>query len=296
MSEFLKDKRVLVTGVNGQVGRALTSALDGKCELIRVARVGGDVALDLTDFDRIQELFEELKPDVVINPAAYTQVDRAETEPDLAMKINGDAPGVIAEACKVINATLIHYSTDYVFNGRGDRPYLETDLPDPISVYGCSKLLGEQAVQSVNCKHIIFRTSWVYDAFGKNFPNAILNKAKKGEDLSVVDDQFGTPNSADFIAAVTTDVIDRFLKDESLVIEGDRIYHLVASNYCSWFEFAKFLLDILGLNVTLKAVASGAFPVSARRPTNSRLNNGKLSLLMGYEIEDWRQSAIRCFV
>ena len=197
----LANQKILVTGVNGQVGAALVKELTGNCELITANRtgVGADVAMDLTDLMQVEATILSLKPNIVINPAAYTQVDQAEDEPELAFLINGEAPGIMAKACKAIDALFIHYSTDYVFNGQSETPYTEDDPTDPINVYGASKLAGEQAIQAVNGEHLIFRTCWVYDEAGKNFPRTILDRARTMEALRVVNDQFGTPTSAEFM-------------------------------------------------------------------------------------------------
>lgn len=186
-----RQKRVLVTGINGQVGRALASELQGQCELITSTRAGegASIALDLQDHSGLKHALAELKPDIIISPAAYTAVDKAEQESEIAHAINGVAPGIMAEVSKQLGTTLIHYSTDYVFDGNSDEPYKESDATKPVNIYGASKLAGEQAIQAVDCQHLIFRVCWVYDAYGKNIPNAILARARQQEQLRVVNDQ-----------------------------------------------------------------------------------------------------------
>ncbi len=188
--------RILLTGRSGQVGWELERALTPLGDLIATDRA----TLDLADADAIRRVVREVKPDVVVNAVAYTAVDRAETEPELAMRINGDAPGVLAEEAKRLDALLVHYSTDYVFDGTKATPYVETDAPGPLNVYGRTKLEGERAIEAVGGAHLILRTSWVYAPRGRNFFLAIAKKARAGEVLRVVDDQTGTPTSAAFLA------------------------------------------------------------------------------------------------
>lgn len=275
--------KVLLTGVNGQVGRALNAILQNEVELITATRTGegSDVAIDLANHAELSELIKYIKPSVVINPAAYTQVDRAEDEPQLAQNINGVAPGVIAEACKAVDAVMIHYSTDYVFDGKGSRPYRETDETNPINCYGASKLAGENAIRAVDCRHLIFRTCWVYDRVGKNFPNAILAKAETEEVLKVVDDQIGTPTSADYIARVTFEALMQAVSSGQAESGNNRIYNLKPEGWCSWYEFAKELVAVAGIKRDLVVrqldpVPSEAFPTKAARPSWSVLDNSKL--------------------
>ena len=299
LNDTLKNKKILVTGVNGQVGRAVVEQLTGKCQLITAARDGADVVFDLGNFQQIRDVIAEIKPDIVINPAAYTKVDQAEDEPELAMRINGQAVGVIAESCKSIDALLIHYSTDYVFKGDGKEPYKEDDATDPVNVYGESKLAGEQAIQAVNCRHLIFRTCWVYDAHGRNFVNAILDRARKMEDLKVVNDQIGTPTSAFFIAETTYKLlISERLADFDLT-SGNRVFNLRPDGECSWHEFAEFLVNLEGSKEALRvknilAVDSSEFPTRAVRPNWSVLDNQKLKLSVDLRLSHWRECAEQC--
>ncbi|MFA7553083.1 MAG: dTDP-4-dehydrorhamnose reductase [Spongiibacteraceae bacterium] len=292
----INKKRVLVTGVHGQVGRALKKALGQQCELVTAARAGADVNFDLSDAAQIKKAIEVVKPDIVINPAAYTQVDNAEDEVELARLINATAPGVMAELCKKQNALLVHYSTDYVFNGRGSRPYTEDDAVDPINVYGKTKLAGEQAIQAVNCNHLIFRTCWVYDARSKNFPNAILARAKTMETLKVVNDQLGTPTWAGFIADTTIKTINKVLDIEPCPLNSNRIYNLMPDGQASWYDFADALIKQElaakdGAQLMVKEiipVSTAEFPTKANRPAWSVLDNQKLKKDFGVEIDHWQ--------
>ena len=290
-SQSLLNKKILVTGVNGQVGRALNRQLQNKCQLVTTTRTGqgADVSLDLSDLKSIEKTLLDIKPDIVINPAAYTQVDKAEEEPELAHLINGDAPGVMAEACKKIGALIVHYSTDYVFNGQSKVPYKETDPTDPINVYGASKLAGEEAIRAVGLDHVIFRTCWVYDKEGQNFPNTILRLAREREVLKVVNDQFGTPTSADFIAEVTARIL-------ALNLKGGCEYQLLnlrPRGDCSWYDFAGYLLEQAkqGEELCVKElmpVSSSEFVTKAARPKFSVLDLQRIGQVLGDEIADWQ--------
>lgn len=294
------DKRVLLTGVNGQVGRALKRELQGSCELITTSRTGdgADLSLDLADHSRLKVRLLELRPDIIINPAAYTAVDKAEDESEQAGVINAIAPGVMAQACKDMGALLIHYSTDYVFNGQSPRPYTEQDRVEPLNVYGETKLAGESAIEVANCNHLIFRACWVYDAEGRNFPNAILARAREMDELRVVNDQFGTPTSAAFIASITHGVLRQL--DAYDLDKGSRVFHLKPEGACSWFEFAKELVEIVGRDNSLKArniepVSSAEFPAKAKRPTFSVLDNSKLKAAFDLDIGRWEDYVEECF-
>ena len=209
MSGLDTNRTILVTGVNGQVGFELCRTLQGLGRVVAVDRT----RFDLSDFDQMRAVIREVRPTLIVNPAAYTAVDKAESEPDQAMRINGDAPGVIAEEAKRLGAALIHYSTDYVFNGEKDGVYREDDAVDPQNVYGRSKLAGEQAIGAVGVAHLIFRTSWVYGARGKNFLLTMLRLGAERPELKVVADQFGAPTWSNTIAALTAHVIAQYLKN-----------------------------------------------------------------------------------
>lgn len=294
----LTSKRILVTGVSGQVGGALSQQLQGQCELITAARKGADIDLDVTKLDQIKAVITDLKPDIIINPAAYTQVDQAEDEPEQARAINARAPEVLAELSKKHDALLVHYSTDYVFNGQGSEPCKEDDDTDPINVYGQTKLEGEQAIQAIDCDHFIFRTCWVYDAHGKNFPNAILNRARTMETLKVVNDQIGTPTSADFIAEVTLAATEKNLQQAMAGTGRNRLYNLRPEGQCSWYEFAQEIVRIGRQHQQLAvqdilAVPSSEFPTKAQRPNWSVLAIEKLKTDFQISPEHWAAYAER---
>ena len=299
MGSTLQGKRVLVTGVKGQVGRALAEELAGKCELVTAARNGADLDFDLENLDQIRNAIADVKPDFVINPAAYTKVDQAEDEPELTRIINGKAPGVMAEACKAIDALLVHYSTDYVFPGDSTEPYTEEESTGPINMYGQTKLEGELAIQEVNCRHLIFRTCWIYDADGRNFVNAILGRARKMRQLKIVNDQLGTPTSAAFIARITQQALEVSINKGMAHDTGNRVYNLCPDGYCSWYDFACHIIDKaqeqgeLAVREVL-SVDSNEFPTKAKRPNWSVLANGKLIESFGLDVKNWAVYADQC--
>ncbi len=301
MHDLLAGKRVLVTGVSGQVGKALKTTLSGRCELVTSARQGADIDLDLTNIDQIKKAIDEVAPDIVINPAAYTQVDKAEDELELAKAINAKAPEVIADLCKKHSALLVHYSTDYVFSGESNKPYSEDEPTSPINVYGQTKLEGEQAIQSIDCDHLIFRTCWVYDADGQNFLNAILNRARTMAVLKVVNDQLGTPTWAGFIADITCKVLNQSLDNGAHCSGGNRIYNLKPEGMCSWYDFAAAIITYAKEREKLAVqelvpVSSDAFPTKAARPSWSVLDNKKLMDDFELTIQNWEKYTATCLM
>lgn len=287
--------RILLTGKNGQVGFELQRVL---------ARVGEVIALDaqqldLMSPDAIREKAREVNPQVIVNAAAYTAVDRAESETEAAMKINGAAPGVLAEEARRLEAFLIHYSTDYVFDGTKDSPYTETDTPNPLSVYGRSKLAGDQAIQAVGPPHYIFRTSWVYAAHGRNFVRTMLRLARERDELRIVNDQIGAPTWARFIAEVTGRVLSELKQSADRARENSGLYNLTASGATSWLGFAEAIFaearDILAIKAPrLVAISTSEYPTPARRPANSRLDNSKLSQTFGLKPPPWEAMLGAC--
>ncbi len=232
--------KILVIGKNGQVGYELERSLQSLGEIIAVDRS----QMDLSDLGQVRDVIRTVKPNLIINAAAYTAVDKAESEPELAMRINAEAPGVMAEEAKKLGAAMIHYSTDYVFDGKKSSPYFETDATFPINVYGATKLAGEQAIQNVNIPHLILRTSWVYGMRGKNFLLTILRLANEQEELDIISDQYGAPTWCRTIADLT-----RYVVSQSQIkwrTQGDwhnsGIYHLTAQGQTTWFEFTKVIL------------------------------------------------------
>jgi dTDP-4-dehydrorhamnose reductase len=285
--------KILLLGKDGQVGWELQRSLAPIGELIMLNHSNGD----LTDLEGIAETVRRVAPDVIVNAAAHTAVDKAESEPDLARIINALAPGVLAQEAQRANAWLIHYSTDYVFGGNGDKPYFETDPTTPLCIYGASKLEGEQLIHQSGCKHLIFRTSWVYGARGDNFAKTMLRLAQERDNLNVVNDQFGAPTGADLLADITAHAI-RTVKQRP---ELSGLYHLVAAGETSWHGYASFVLDFARrTGVTLKVapdaikpVPTNAFPTPAKRQHNSRMDTAKLQNTFGLNLPLWQNGVER---
>ena len=248
--------KILLTGANGQVGWELARSLAPLGEVIARNRA----TLDLTDSAAVAVAIKEVRPDIVVNAAAYTAVDQAEREPDLAMKINAEAPAVMAEAAQKLGSLLVHYSTDYVFDGVKQGAYTEEDMPNPLGIYGRSKLAGEQAIQLSGCRHLIFRTSWVYGLRGKNFLRTIQRLAGERNEISVVDDQVGAPTWSRMIAEATA----LALRSEP----ESGIYNLTAAGVTSWHGFAKAILEAQQWRGNLTAIMTDAYPLPAKRPVN----------------------------
>ena len=269
--------RILLTGKNGQVGSALEPAL---------APLGEVLAFDRATLDlrAIGNRIAAARPDIIINAAAYTAVDRAERERDIALAVNFQAVKELAREAKSLDALLIHFSTDYVFDGDKRTPYVETDRPSPLSVYGQSKLEGERAVAASGCRHLIFRTSWVYGPAGRNFLHAILAAAKTKPELGVVDDQRGAPTSSMAIAAAVAQV----LASTDFSIKPSGLYHLSAAGETTWHGFATAILQAKGLKNPIAAIRSDEYPVAAKRPKNSLLDNTKIGATFGVALPDWR--------
>jgi dTDP-4-dehydrorhamnose reductase len=285
-------RKILVIGRTGQVGWELRHKLVCLGEIVSIEYP----EIDLTKPETLQKVIRELHPEVIVNAAAYTAVDKAENELDLAMAINGTAPGFLAVEARKIDALLVHYSTDYVFDGSGDRPWTEIDTPAPLNVYGESKLVGDQAIQASGCKHLIFRTSWVYGARGSNFLLTMLKLGIQNKELSIVDDQIGSPTSAECIAQATANVLAQILAPAGKGIDGrSGVYNLTNGGEASWFDFAEEIFSLLDAkpNTTvplLKAVPTSAFPRPAQRPQNSRLDGQKLADTFGVVLPNWKMA------
>ena len=267
--------RILLIGRSGQVGWELARLLPSLGETLAVGRD----ALDLADADAVRRLVRETRPDLIVNAAAYTAVDKAEAEPELAMQVNGTAPGAMAEEAKRLGAMLVHYSTDYIFDGSKTQPYQEDDPPGPLNVYGRTKLAGEHAIQASGCRHLILRTSWVYGPRGKNFYLTIAAKAAKGDPLRVVDDQRGVPTTSGFLAEKTLTLIGK---------DASGAFHLVPGGETTWFAFAREIVRLKKSASDVRPIKSGEFPAAARRPANSVLDNGKARAILG-ALPDWRE-------
>jgi len=276
--------RILLTGRNGQVGWELERALPALGELIATDRT----TLDLADPDSIRRAVREAKPEVIVNAAAYTAVDQAESDPALAMRINGIAPGELAEEAKRLGALLVHYSTDYVFDGRKGEPYTEDDEPNPINVYGASKLAGEQAIQTSGCRHLVLRTSWVYSLRGSNFLLAVLRRARRERRVRIVTDQRGTPTSAALVAQATAQALAHGASAQ----EG--LFHVAARGVASRFEFAREALSLVDEGCALEPARTEDFPLPAQRPAYSALCAAAFEKTFGTELPDWRSDQARC--
>ena len=288
---------ILLLGKGGQVGWELQRSL---------AVLGNVTALDFDspehcgDFSNPQGMAETvraLRPQVIVNAAAHTAVDKAESEPELARLLNATTPGVLAEEAARLGAWLVHYSTDYVFDGSGERPWVEDDAPAPLSVYGATKLEGEQLIRQAGCQHLILRTSWVYAARGGNFAKTMLRLAQERERLTVIDDQWGAPTSAELLADVTAHALRQLQKRP----EDGGLYHCVAAGETTWHSYAKYVLEharqaqaAIKIKATEVApVPTSAFPTPARRPHNSRLNTTRLQTTFGLTLPHWQQGVAR---
>ncbi|MBU9282747.1 dTDP-4-dehydrorhamnose reductase [Burkholderia multivorans] len=288
--------RILVTGVQGQVGFELVRALQGLGEIVAPDRS----TLDIGNFDQIRAVVREVRPSLIINPAAYTAVDAAEHDADTAMRINGLAPGVLAEEAKRLNAALIHYSTDYVFDGTKTSSYTEDDATNPQNVYGQTKLAGEHAIFAVAPNNaLVFRTSWVYGARGRNFLLTMLRLGSERSELRVVADQVGAPTWSNTIAAMTAHVVAqaRCAPDaHEWWRERSGVYHLTAAGQTSWHGFASAIFELAELPVrpTVLPISASDYPTPAKRPSNSRLSNDKFVRQFGLMAPDWRESLHLC--
>lgn len=282
--------RIVVTGSSGQVGQALQSSLDGLGDIIALDRA----QLDLGNPDAIRTALRELQPALVINAAAYTAVDAAEADEATAFRINADAPRVLAEEAERLGAALIHYSTDYVFDGSKDSPWLEDDQPAPLSAYGRSKLAGEQAIAEVGGIHLILRCSWVYGLTGKNFLLTMLKLAETRDRLAIVDDQVGAPTWSHTIADASAGII-RTAGEPAQLAAHTGIYHLCAGGHTSWFGFAQaiFAHPAVTHRPALQPIASADYPTPAVRPKNSRLNTDKFRRTFG-DLPTWDDALAAC--
>ncbi|WP_447798336.1 dTDP-4-dehydrorhamnose reductase [Pseudomonas moraviensis] len=288
--------KILLLGKNGQVGWELQRSLAPLGELIALDRHQADgLNGDLSNPEALRATIRQVQPDVIVNAAAYTAVDKAESETELADRVNGIAAGVMAEEAAASGAWLVHYSTDYVFNGQGTAAWRETDAVAPVNHYGSSKLAGERAITASGCKHLIFRTSWVYGVRGNNFAKTMLRLASDRETLSVVADQIGAPTGADLIADVTAQALRQALQQPELA----GLYHLAAAGEVSWHGYASEVIAFAKANGELLAVKAiepvetTAYPTPAHRPLNSRLNTQKLRATFSLHLPDWQSGVTR---
>jgi len=286
--------RILVPGKTGQVGWELQGALAPLGTVIALDRSG----MDLANPDSIRRAIRDAKPEIIVNAAAYTNVDKAESEPGLAMQINGVATGIMAEEAKRLGAILIHYSTDYVFDGELDRPYVEDDAPNPVNTYGKTKLAGEKAIEAVGGKYLVLRTSGVYSARGSNFVLTILRLAREKAELPVVDDQTGSPTWARALAEATAGLLRR----KELIPGRSGVYHLAAGGHISRFEFAQAIIsmanDLSGTPdgwATVKPITSDQYPMTARRPRRPVTSGDKIKRVFGIAMPRWDEQ-LRSFL
>lgn len=288
--------KILLFGKNGQVGWELQRSLAPLGELIALDREGlADLCGDLSDLDGITKTIKSVAPDLIVNAAAYTAVDKAESEPNLAERINAHAVRVMAGEAARIGALLVHYSSDYVFDGSGSSPWRETDPTAPLSVYGQTKLNGEQFIIDSHCRYLIFRTSWVYAARGENFAKTMLKLAEEREELNVIDDQIGAPTGAELIGDVSAHAVRVAISDPTL----SGVYHLAAAGETSWWAYAQFVIEVArrqGARLKVAAInpiPTGKYPRPATRPLNSRLDTTKLKSTFGLCLPHWEMGVER---
>lgn len=284
-------KRIIVIGSAGQVGWELVRSLQGLGEVMALTRL----QCNLDEPAAAARGVAEMKPDLVINAAAYTAVDAAETDQETARRVNADGPRELAAACRKLGAPLIHYSTDYVFDGKGSRPYETNDPPAPLNIYGKTKLAGEQAVQESGAQHLILRTSWVYGARGKNFYTTMQRLVREREQVRVVADQIGAPTWSRAIAAGTAALVAKALStptDRADLGERQGIYHLVNAGFCSWADFAEAIARRLAAPALgrIVRITTAEYPTAAARPLNSRLASSRLFTDWGIALPPWQAS------
>jgi len=289
--------KILLFGKNGQVGWELQRSLAPLGELVALDSQSVDYCGDLTHLEGIAQTIRDVAPDIIVNAAAYTAVDKAECEHDKAHMINALALGVLALEAMRSGAWLVHFSTDYVFDGSGNNPWSESDVANPLSIYGKTKLAGEEAIVASGCKHLIFRTSWVYAVRGVNFAKTMLKLSQDRDSLKVINDQIGAPTGADLLADIAAQAIRVALQRP----EVSGLYHLAAGGQTSWYDYANFVIDFArqaGVDVKVKpesiqSVSSTAFSMVAKRPLNSRLNTSKLQQTFGLYLPKWQSGVTR---
>ena len=288
---------ILLLGKGGQVGWELQRSLSVLGQVTALDFDSQELCGDFANPEGVRDTVRQLRPQVIVNAAAHTAVDKAESEPEFARLLNATTPGLVAEEAARLGAWLVHYSTDYVFDGSGTRPWVETDTPAPLSVYGATKLEGEQRIQQSGCQHLILRTSWVYAARGGNFAKTMLRLGQERERLTVIDDQWGAPTGADLLADVTAHAI-RHLQHRP---QDGGLYHCVAAGETTWNSYAKFVLEHASkaqqaIKIIAKEVApvpTSAFPTPATRPHNSRLATAKLQTTFGLQLPHWQTGVAR---
>ena len=276
---------VLVTGSSGQLGQALQS-IANQFPAIHF-QFFSSAELDITNLEQCKTTFQKVKPNFCINAAAYTAVDKAESEPEKAQGINVDGPRNLAQVCKENDAVLLHISTDFIFDGTSKKPYIEEDIPNPPGVYGQTKLDGEKAIQSILEKYFIIRTSWVYSEFGNNFMKTMLRLGSERDSLSVVNDQIGTPTNAVDLAKALLKIIT---SNSKLNTKHYGVYNFSNEGQCSWYDFAKKIFELNQIKIDVQAIPTSSYPTPAKRPAFSVLDKNKIKSVFGIEITDWKES------
>jgi dTDP-4-dehydrorhamnose reductase len=287
-------KTILLIGKNGQVGWELQHTLLPLGNVVALDRA----QMDLTQPDAIRKVVREVSPDIIVNAAGYTAVDKAEAEPELAMQVNAVAPGIMAEEAKKLDALLVHYSTDYVYDGTKGSPYVEEDEPNPVNAYGKSKLAGEQAITAAGSMHLILRTSWIYDLRGTNFVLTMLRLAREKKELAVVNDQIGSPTWARTLATSTAELIEKAVR----CTKDNGIYHLSTNGYASRLDFAREILTtamrVSGIETgwsEIRPTTTANYPLPAKRPLNSATSKEKIKTKFGIEMPSW-ETPLRTFI
>lgn len=288
----LQSKRILLFGKTGQLGTELVGLLSGTCELMALGRE----EVDCEKSEAIRAAMQEFQPTIVINAAGYTAVDDAERHPDVAERLNANAPGILAEEAARIGALLVHYSTDYVFDGVEDRAYVEEDESHPLNIYGLTKLAGERAIQQTGCQHFIFRVTWLYAPHGKNFYRTVLRLALERPQLRIVNDQFGSPTSAWEVARATVATLEKVNAPSTAELSG--IYHMTGPGRVTWCEFAKKILELArpDSETEIVGISGEEYGAAAKRPRNSVLNSDKLRGTFGIELPSWEEQLARVVV
>jgi len=282
--------KILLTGSTGQVGYELARSLQGVGAVVALDRQ----QMDLADLDQLRRVIRTVQPNMIVNPAAYTAVDKAESEPALAFRVNAEAPALMAEEARLLGASMVHYSTDYVFDGSAAAPRVEDDATGPLNVYGASKLAGEQAIAAAGIPHLIFRTSWVYGMRGKNFLLTMLRLARERDELRVVADQFGAPTWSRTIADVTAQVLAQaHAGGREWWVQNRGVYHLTAQGQTSWYDFTRAILAEAGIDCRVLPITSAEYPVPARRPEYSVLSCERLMTRFSH-LPEWQQALQLC--
>lgn len=282
--------RILLTGGTGQVGYELARSLQGLGEVVAVDRN----VMDLSDLDQVRDVIRRVKPGLIVNPAAYTAVDKAESEPELAHRINAEAPGLMAREAKLLGAAMVHYSTDYVFDGGDPAARVEDDATGPLNVYGASKLAGEQAIAGAGIPHLIFRTSWVYGLRGKNFLLTMLRLARERDELRVVADQHGAPTWSRTIADTSALVLSQARAGGGdWWARNSGVYHLSAQGQTTWCEFTRAIVEAAGLECRVLPITSAEYPTPAKRPQYSVMSSERLMTRFCH-LPDWKTALRLC--